>query len=140
MKRSGEYAHRGDYHIHPEKDWPYLPVYLEKMKVARKFLNSCSKDQVIYDMGCGEGVLVNEYRKAGYQITGMDLNYSSEFIIQRNFLDSGIADNSADIIICTDVIEHLIFPDQEKAIAEFARMLLKSSSKDQHIYKMGCGE
>ena len=117
MKRSGEYAHRGDYHIHPEKDWPYLPVYLQKMALARKFLNSCSRDQVIYDMGCGEGVLVNEYRQAGYQISGMDLNYSSEFILQRNFLNSGLADNSADVIICTDVIEHLIFSDQEKAIA-----------------------
>ena len=122
-KRFGEYAHRGDYHINPEKDWPYLPVYLEKMGLARKFLNSCSTNQVIYDMGCGEGVLVNEYRKAGYQITGMDLNYSSDSIIQRDFLKSGIADNSVDIIICTDVIEHLVFPDQEKAIAEFARIL-----------------
>lgn len=122
-KRSGEYAHRGDYHIHPEKDWPYLPVYLEKMAIARRFLDSCSADQVIYDMGCGEGVLVNEYREAGYQVTGMDLNYSSEFIIQRDFLKSGIADNSADVIVCTDVIEHLIFSDQEQAIAEFARML-----------------
>jgi predicted SAM-dependent methyltransferase len=74
-------------------------------------------------MGCGEGVLVNEYRQAGYQINGMDLNYSSEFILQRNFLNSGLADNSADVIICTDVIEHLIFSDQEKAIAEFARIL-----------------
>lgn len=122
-KRFGEYAHRGDYHIHPEKDWPYLPVYLEKMALARRFLNSCSSDQVIYDMGCGEGVLVNEYRRAGYQITGMDLNYSSEFILQRDFLKSGLADNSLDIIVCTDVIEHLIFPDQEKAVAEFARIL-----------------
>ncbi len=122
-KRFGEYAHRGDYHIHPEKDWPYLPVYLEKMARARQFLDSCSTDQMIYDMGCGEGVLVNEYHKAGYQITGMDLNYSSDIIIQRDFLKSGIADNSADVIVCTDVIEHLIFSDQEKAIAEFARIL-----------------
>lgn len=122
-KRFGEYAHRGDYHINPEKDWPYLPVYLEKMAMARQFLSACRPGDVIYDMGCGEGVLVNEYRKAGYQITGMDLNYSSEFIVQRDFLKSGVADNSVDIIVCTDVIEHLIFPDQEKAIAEFARIL-----------------
>ncbi len=122
-KRFGEYAHRGDYHINPEKDWPYLPVYLEKMAMARKFLDDCKSDEVIFDMGCGEGVLVNEYRKAGYQITGMDLNYSSDVIIQRDFLKSEIEDNSVDVIICTDVIEHLIFSDQEKAIAEFARML-----------------
>ncbi|MGZ6347089.1 MAG: class I SAM-dependent methyltransferase [Anaerolineales bacterium] len=122
-KRFGEYAHRGDYHINPEKDWPYLPVYLEKMAVARKFLDACPPSQVIYDMGCGEGVLVNEYRKTGYHITGMDLNYSSDYIIQRDFLKSRIADGSVDVIICLDVIEHLLFPDQGKALSEFARML-----------------
>ena len=122
-KRFGEYAHRGDYHVHPEKDWPYLPVYLQKMAIARRFLDACRPDQVIYDMGCGEGVLVNEYRRRGYRITGMDLNYSSEFIVQRDFLKSGIEDGSVDVIVCLDVIEHLVFPDQEKALSEFARML-----------------
>jgi len=53
----------------------------------------------------------------------MDLNYSSDVIIQRNFLNTEIADNSVDVIVCTDVIEHLIFSDQEKAFAEFARIL-----------------
>jgi len=123
MNRTGEYAQRGDYHITLEKDWPYLPVYLEKIKRAHTFLDSCSKDEIIYDMGCGEGVLVNEYRQAGYSITGMDVNYSSEFVIQRSFLNSELPDNSVDVIICLDVIEHLIYSDQEKAIAEFARIL-----------------
>jgi SAM-dependent methyltransferase len=122
-KRFGEYAHRGDYHVNPEKDWPYLPVYLEKMSIARDFLDACKPGDTIYDMGCGEGVLVNEYRGKGYQITGMDLNYSSEFILQRDFLESGIPDNSVDVIICLDVIEHLIFSNQARALAEFARML-----------------
>jgi 2-polyprenyl-3-methyl-5-hydroxy-6-metoxy-1,4-benzoquinol methylase len=123
MKRTGEYAQRGDYHITLEKDWPYLPVYLEKIKRAHTFLDACSKDEVIYDMGCGEGVLVNEYREAGYSITGMDVNYSSEFVIQRSFLNSELPENSVDVIICLDVIEHLIYSDQEKAIVEFARIL-----------------
>ena len=38
-KRFDEYADRGDDHINPPKDWPYLPVYLEKMVIARKFFN-----------------------------------------------------------------------------------------------------
>lgn len=121
--RSGEYAQRGDYHVTLEKDWPYLPVYLEKIKLARAFLDDCSRQDVIYDMGCGEGVLVNEYRKAGYNITGMDANYASETVIRRSFLNSGLAANSVDVIVCLDVIEHLIYPDQEKAIDEFARIL-----------------
>jgi predicted SAM-dependent methyltransferase len=122
-KRYGEYAQRGDYHVTLEKDWPYLPVYLEKMELARQFLDGCSTGDVIYDMGCGEGVLVNEYRKSGYSITGMDANYLSEFVIQRSFLNSELPDNSADVVICLDVIEHLIYSDQEKAITEFARVL-----------------
>lgn len=123
MKRSGEYAQRGDYHITPEKDWPYLPVYLEKMKLARSFLDACPKNDVIYDMGCGEGALVGEYRNKGYAITGMDANYSSEFVIQRSFLDSGLPDRSVDVLLNLDVIEHLTYPDQERAVAEFARIL-----------------
>jgi len=50
VKRSGEYAHRGDYHIHPEKDWPYLPVLSTEDGLGAQFLNSCSRDQVVYDM------------------------------------------------------------------------------------------
>jgi len=121
--RSGEYAERGDYHVTLEKDWPYLPVYIEKMSLAHHFLDNCPKDTAIYDMGCGEGVLVNEYRKAGYAITGMDVNYASEFVMQRSFLDSGLPDRSVDVLTCLDVIEHLIYTDQEKAVAEFARVL-----------------
>ncbi len=123
MKRSGEYADRGDYHVHLRKDWPYLPVYLEKMRLAHKFLNGCDRSVSIYDMGCGEGVLVNEYRETGYQITGMDLNYSSQYIIQRSFLETGLADRSVDVLMCLDVLEHLPYWDQERAVAEFARIL-----------------
>ena len=123
MKRTGEYARRGDYHVNPERNWPYLPVYLEKMKMARAFLDGCSNRDVIYDMGCGEGVLVDEYRNAGYSITGMDLNYSSDSVMKRSFLNSGLADDSVDVLLCLDVIEHLVFVEQEQALKEFVRVL-----------------
>lgn len=123
MKRTGEYAQRGDYHIELSDDWPYLPVYLEKIKLAHAFLDGCSKNDVIYDMGCGEGVLVNKYRQAGYSITGMDVNYSSESVMQRSFLNSELPDDSVDVVVCLDVVEHLVYSDQDRAIAEFARIL-----------------
>jgi predicted SAM-dependent methyltransferase len=123
VKRSGEYAQRGDYHINLRKDWPYLPVYLEKMRLARQYLDGRDRSALIYDMGCGEGVLVNEYRQLGYQIVGMDLNYSSQHIVQNNFLESGLSSASVDALTCLDVLEHLPFWDQERAIDEFARVL-----------------
>lgn len=122
-KRSGEYAERGDYHANLRKDWPYLPVYLEKMKLARQLLDGTDPNRVIFDMGCGEGILVDEYRRAGYNITGMDLNYAAPSILQKNFLESGLEDSSVDLILCLDVLEHMPFPEQELAVAEFARVL-----------------
>lgn len=122
-KRSGEYAERGDYHANLRQDWPYLPVYLEKMKLARQLLDATDPNRVIFDMGCGEGILVDEYRRAGYNITGMDLNYASPSILQKNFLESGLEDSSVDLILCLDVLEHMPFPEQELAVAEFARVL-----------------
>jgi predicted SAM-dependent methyltransferase len=127
VKRSGEYAARGNYHVHPRKDWPYLPVYLAKMTLAHSFLDGCDKNASIYDMGCGEGVLVNEYSERGYQITGMDLNYSSRHIVQRSLLETGLANASVDVLICLDVLEHLSFLDQERAVAEFARIMRPSA-------------
>jgi hypothetical protein len=119
-KRFGEYADRGDYHVDLPQDWPYLPVYLEKMILAHKFLDACKPNEVVYDMGCGEGVLVNEYRRKGLNITGIDLNYSSEFVRKGSFIESGLPDASVDVLTCLDVIEHLNFADQERAFAEFA--------------------
>jgi predicted SAM-dependent methyltransferase len=121
--RFGEYAEKGDYHLELDPSWPYLPVYLAKMSVLRRFMQSVPKDAVIYDMGCGEGALVKEFRLAGYNIQGMDINYASEFVTQRNFLESQLPAQSVDLILCLDVLEHLFFPDQEKAIAEFERIL-----------------
>ena len=79
----------------------------------------------IYDMGCGEGVLVNEYRERGYQITGMDLNYSSQYIVQTKFSRNRVSPiESADMMMCTRRDRTFpIFSDQEKAITEFARIL-----------------
>lgn len=121
--RLGEYEERGDYHLHLDPSWPYLPVYLAKMDTLRRFLRTIPKDALIYDMGCGEGALVQEFRQNGYNIHGMDIHYASEWVVQRNFLESGLPDQSVDLILCLDVLEHLFFPDQEKALTEFARIL-----------------
>lgn len=125
-KRNSEYAYRGDYHIDLDPDWPYLPVYLEKMAVIRKFLDRCSPQDKILDAGCGEGVLVRDYRQHGLDIIGMDRNYGSEYVITGNILETGLPADHFDIVLCLDVIEHLHFPDQEKALEEFHRILKPS--------------
>lgn len=122
QNRLGEYAERGDYHRQQPKDWVYLPVYLAKMERVDRYLADC-KGRRILDLGCGEGVLVQKYRQLDYDIVGMDLNYESDYVMRGSILQTGFSDEQFDLVLCLDVIEHLSFGDQERAVAEIARLL-----------------
>jgi len=122
LTKSGEYSERGEYHLAIDKKWKYYPVYIEKMHLVRGYLAKC-KNLKILDIGCGEGVLVNEYRAKGYDISGIDLNFESSFIRRASILETGFPSESFDLVLCLDVIEHLNIGDQEKALIEINRIL-----------------
>ena len=121
--RLGEYAEKGNYHVVLDHDWPYTPVYLAKMAYVRRFLNDIDPATRIIDLGCGEGILVQEYKERGMNIIGLDLNYESAHVKRGDMLNTGYPDGSFDIALCLDVLEHLPFESQGKAIAEIARIL-----------------
>ena len=121
--RAGEYADKGDYHLSLDPSWPYLPVYLAKMAWVRRILDRTDPGKRILDVGCGEGTLVEEYRMKGYDIAGLDLNYASDYVEKGSILDIQYADESFDIVMNLDVLEHLNFNQQEKAVSECARIL-----------------
>jgi SAM-dependent methyltransferase len=121
--RSGEYAYKGDYHIDLDPNWPYLPVYLEKARVVKSFLDAQAPTQKIIDLGCGEGLFVKEYRDRGLNIIGLDLNYEADHVVQGSILKTGYPDASYDVVLSLDVIEHLTYDEQEEAIAEIARLV-----------------
>ena len=50
------------------------------MAHVRRFLHQLPSIAQIYDVGCGEGILVEEMRGKGYNIEGLDLNYEGEFV------------------------------------------------------------
>lgn len=122
--RAWEYARVGDYHKNLDPNWSYTPTYLKKMNYIRKFLDSLPKESKILDAGCGEGVLVEEYRNKGYEIEGIDLNYESQYVRRGDILDMTIyKDNTFDVVLMLDVFEHLSFADQPKALSEVKRVL-----------------
>jgi 2-polyprenyl-3-methyl-5-hydroxy-6-metoxy-1,4-benzoquinol methylase len=123
--KTGEYLEKGDYHKNPDKNWPFYPVYIEKMRMIENFLeeNGCGKK--ILDLGCGEGVLVDKFKSQGYDIIGADANYGSENVLKKNILETGFEEGRFDIIFCLDVLEHLSFENQDKALAEIKRILKK---------------
>lgn len=122
-KRTGEYLQKGDYHLNLDPNWPYLPVYLEKMREVKSFLDRQSRKRKIIDLGCGEGVLVKEYCRKGFDITGLDLNFKSKYVKKGSLLNPKLPKNYYDIILCLDVIEHLHFHEQKLAVDNMARML-----------------
>lgn len=127
-QRDGEYQVKGDYHKVLDTEWRYYPVYTAKMEYLTDFLKNIPKYAKILDAGCGEGVLVEIYREMGYDIRGLDLNYSSECVIKGNLLKMPFEDGEFDVVLCLDVIEHLNFEDQAPALHEIHRVLKKDGT------------
>jgi SAM-dependent methyltransferase len=120
--RRGEYAARGDYHREPDPSWEYYPTYIAKLTEVRRYLDSLAPGTRVIDVGCGEGVLVEQY--AGrLAIEGVDLNYESEHVRPGSLTAVPAGDESYDRALCLDALEHLEPRDQPLAFAELYRVL-----------------
>lgn len=121
--RAWEYARKGDYHRNLDPNWSYTPTYLQKMSFVRQFIEGIPRHWCILDAGCGEGVLVEEFRKKGRNIQGLDLNYESEFVCRGDIRAMPYSDAAFDVVLLLDTLEHLSYEDQPKALAEIRRVL-----------------
>jgi len=117
------YAERGDYHRDPHPDWSYTPTYLRKMALVSAFLSSLPASERVLDAGCGEGVLVEALRSAGRQAEGIDLNYEAEHVHRGDVRALPYNPGSFEVVVLLDVLEHLPYADQGKALAEANRVL-----------------
>ena len=120
--RRGEYAARGDYHRTPDPSWEYYPTYLAKLEAVRRYLDALPPGTRVLDAGCGEGVLVDEYASR-LAISGVDVNYESERVAHASVTRLPFPDASFDRALCLDVLEHLAFEDQARALGELFRVL-----------------
>jgi SAM-dependent methyltransferase len=120
--RGGEYAARGDYHRSPDPSWDYYPTYIAKIDAVRRWLGALPAGTRVLDAGCGEGVLVEEF--AGrLEIEGVDAHYSSDRVRSGSLTSLPYSDATFDRALCLDVLEHLTFEEQPRALAELHRVL-----------------
>ena len=122
VERTGEYALRGDYHRQLSPDWEFYPTYLAKLNLVRRYLRSLAAGTRVLDAGAGEGVLVDEFR-GRLAIEGVDPNYASEHVRRGSLLSLPYGDASFDRALCLDVLEHLDFAEQPRALAELFRVI-----------------
>lgn len=120
--RQGEYALRGDYHRNPDPDWDYYPTYRAKLAVVRAYLDTLPAGASVLDAGCGEGLLVEEYG-GRLAMTGVDAAYESLHVTRASLTALPYADGHFSRALCLDVLEHLSYEDQGKALAELWRVL-----------------
>jgi SAM-dependent methyltransferase len=121
--RGGEYAERGDYHRSPDPSWDYYPTYIAKLTAVRRWLSMLPAGTRVLDAGCGEGVLVDEF--AGrLAIVGIDQHYSSERVSPGSVTRLPYPAQRFDRALCLDVLEHLTFEEQPRALAELHRVLV----------------
>ena len=89
----------------------------------------------LLDIGCGGGVLTEEFASLGCRVTGIDVSPRSIAVAQAHAARSGLsidykvgsgtslpfAENKFDAVSCCDVLEHI--RDWKQVIAEAARVL-----------------
>jgi SAM-dependent methyltransferase len=123
-ERSWFYATHGDYHRNLDLNWSYAPTYLRKREIVKGFMADRTRSGLILDIGCREGVIVDEFAERGYNIIGIDSNYANDTVRYGDVLNLEFGDNSAEAVLFLDVFEHLHFQDQPKALSEIRRVLM----------------
>ncbi len=86
----------------------------------------------LLDVGCGPGFFLDEAKRLGWEVTGVDLSgwakdYCKEHfgidVLQGVLTELGLPNRSFDVIVLNDVIEHLADP---KATLKEIRQILKN--------------
>jgi len=122
--RKGEYSRQGEFHRNLDPNWSYYPIYINKVELIDELLHrfGCQSGKIL-DAGCGEGVLVEKYAQQGWDITGVDKNYASEYVQEGSITDLPFEDSSFDTVMALDVLEHLQYPEQGQALKQIKRVL-----------------
>lgn len=107
----------------------------KRINLALKMLSPSETDRIL-DVGCGEGYILNRIKKGilfGLDISDTALssakeklkNKSNIYLLKNNVQNTPFKDNSFDKILCTELLEHVISP--ENVVSEIARVSKKDA-------------
>ncbi len=127
----------GEHHLirrdyHEMEDPAYLHEEKGRRRQAQIILDRIPPrgKRALLDVGCGPGILLDEARRRGWDVVGVDLStWACEHArstyglraVQGTLQEAGFADGTFDVIVMNDVLEHL--DDPKGALAEIRRIL-----------------
>lgn len=119
------------------KWWDDNSTLLHQMPIKFKyFLEKINKPIgiKILDIGCGGGLLAEEFAKCGAIVTGVDISSNAINIARKHATQNNLeidykvgkaeelpVRDTYDVVVCTDCLEHV--QNLEKAISEISRVL-----------------
>lgn len=103
------YNHRGRF-IHY---WYQASLILEK------------KVKNVLEIGPGAGVVTNFLRSAGIKVTTLDIDKELKPDVVASVLKMPFGDNEFDLVLASEVLEHLPFENLERALLEIKRVAKK---------------
>jgi 2-polyprenyl-6-hydroxyphenyl methylase/3-demethylubiquinone-9 3-methyltransferase len=94
-----------------------------------------SPETIVLDVGCGGGLMTEEFSRAGFVVNGIDSSWASVRTASGHAARSGLpiryvaadgeriplANESCDVVLCCDVLEHV--EDPARLIEEISRVL-----------------
>src|SRR5512141_722223 len=112
---------------------PWRVPYFRKV-LTEQYGRDLSQVRLL-DIGCGGGVLTEEFARLGCRVAGIDLSPRSITVAQAHAAQSGLAidyrvgdatslpfeDGSFEAVTCCDMLEHV--SDWQRVISEVARLL-----------------
>ncbi len=123
----------------------------DKEKQRIKEIISYIPDNVnsVLEVGCGDGRIINDLIGKYERICGLDISLEGlEKVkadkVQGSVDDLPFPDNSFDLVICSEVLEHLPYSIYQKAIKEIMRVTRKyilisvPNNEDIEILKVNC--